>query len=350
MARSPRRFTRSANVERDRDASAVEAYVPTVRALELIERLAEDLERGTGGAYSIIGPYGSGKSSAALFIEALLGKEDSSLTRAALAKLKASNPEVAKRFSRGRRAWSNGFIAATAAAQREPVATTVIRALKTARPGIKRVPGEDRLPEWLEEYTVDQPFLLVLDEFGKNLEFYAEHPAESDLYLLQQLAERAVDPQAAPLFVITLQHLAFEEYLSLSAPTVQREWAKIQGRFADVPFAETPRQVRRLIASALSEYAEAKDSDADRAKAHMTALHRLKLDGYMDSASEVLAVYPLHPLSVAALPELCAKFAQNERTLFSFLRSDDRHSVTHYLRQPWLGGALPRLKLDSLYD
>jgi hypothetical protein len=350
VPRGTRQFTRSANVERDRGASAVDSYVPTVRALELIERLAEDLERGTGGAYSIIGPYGSGKSSAALFIEALLGKDNSSLTIAALAKLKSSNPELAKRFARGRRSWSQGFIAATAAAQREPVATTVIRALRSARPGIKRVPGEDRLSEWLEEYTVERPMLLVLDEFGKNLEFYAEHPAESDLYLLQQLAERAVDPQAAPLFVITLQHLAFEEYLSLSAPTVQREWAKIQGRFADVPFAETPRQVRRLIASALSEYAEAKDIDVGRAEAHMTALHRLKLDAYMDSASEVLAVYPLHPLSVAALPELCAKFAQNERTLFSFLRSNDPHSVTHYLRQPWLGGALPRLKLDSLYD
>ncbi len=350
MPRSPRQFTRSANVERDRDVSAVESYVPTVRALELIERLAEDLERGTGGAYSIIGPYGSGKSSAALFIEALLSTEDSSLTRVALAKLKASNPELAKRFARGRRAWSQGFIAATAAAQREPVAATVIRALKSARPAVKRVPGDDRLSEWLEEYTFDRPLLLVLDEFGKNLEFYAEHPAESDLYLLQQLAERAVDPQPAPLFVITLQHLAFEEYLSLSAPTVQREWAKIQGRFADVPFAETPRQVRRLIASALSEYANAKDEHLEQAEAHMAALHRLNLDAYMDSAQEVLAVYPLHPLSVAALPELCAKFAQNERTLFSFLRSNDPHSVTHYLRQPWLDDQRPRLKLDSLYD
>jgi hypothetical protein len=350
MPRAPRRFTRSANVERDRDVSAVEAYVPTVRALELIERLAEDLERGTGGAYSIIGPYGSGKSSAALFIEALLGKRSSSLTRAAFAKLELASPVLERRLASARVKCGKPFIAATAAAQREPVASTVIRAIRGARPKVDEVPDEDSLSEWIEEYTLDQPLLLVLDEFGKNLEFYAEHPTESDLYLLQQLAERAVDSEAAPLFVITLQHLAFEEYLSLSAPTVQREWAKVQGRFADVPFAETPRQVRKLIASALSEYADAKDADVDRAQAHMAALHRLKLDAYMDSAQEVLAVYPLHPLSVAALPELCAKFAQNERTLFSFLRSNDPHSVTYYLRQQWFNGELPRLKLDSLYD
>ena len=64
-------FTRSASLERDRGAASVDSYVPTVRALELIERLTEDLERGSGGAYSIIGPYGSGKSSAALFIKSL---------------------------------------------------------------------------------------------------------------------------------------------------------------------------------------------------------------------------------------------------------------------------------------
>ncbi len=33
------------------------------------------------------------------------------------------------------------------------------------------------------------PVLVVVDELGKNLEYAAEH-ASSDLYLLQQLAER----------------------------------------------------------------------------------------------------------------------------------------------------------------
>src|SRR4051812_34294337 len=80
-------FTRSASLERDRGAASIDSYVPTVRALELIERLTEDLERGTGGAYSIIGPYGSGKSSAALFIGALFGPARAVTTRAATEKL-----------------------------------------------------------------------------------------------------------------------------------------------------------------------------------------------------------------------------------------------------------------------
>src|SRR5687768_6227774 len=67
-------FVRSANLERDTSLSAIADYVPTSRTLELVERIVEALDQGTGIALSLIGPYGSGKSSAILFLRALFSR------------------------------------------------------------------------------------------------------------------------------------------------------------------------------------------------------------------------------------------------------------------------------------
>ena len=63
------------------------------------------------------------------------------------------------------------------------------------------------------------PVLLVIDEFGKSLEHLASRgefaDAASDLYLLQELAELgAGGTRGLPLYLLTLQHLAFADYAS----------------------------------------------------------------------------------------------------------------------------------------
>ena len=69
------RFARSANVERDTSrCEPLDGYVVTARALDVFQRVAAVAEIGrAGGAWSITGPYGSGKSSLALLIDAAFG-------------------------------------------------------------------------------------------------------------------------------------------------------------------------------------------------------------------------------------------------------------------------------------
>jgi hypothetical protein len=61
---------------------------------------------------------------------------------------------------------------------------------------------------------------------------------------------------------------------------------------------------------------------------------------------------PLHPLTLIALPELCSRFAQNDRTLFAYLGSNDPRSVSSFANENfWLKGqALPLVRLSHLYD
>ena len=69
------RFARSANLERDATRTEpLDGYVVTARALDVVERIARTGASGpAGGAWSLTGPYGSGKSSLALLIDAAFG-------------------------------------------------------------------------------------------------------------------------------------------------------------------------------------------------------------------------------------------------------------------------------------
>ena len=91
--------------------------------------------------------------------------------------------------------------------------------------------------------------LLVLDEFGKSLESIRDG-GDADPYVLQQLAE-AGQGAGLPIFILTLQHLSFVDYLAEAGSSKRREWAKVQGRFEDVAFVDSPGQTRALIGSRL---------------------------------------------------------------------------------------------------
>src|SRR4051794_1301955 len=110
------RFSRSANVERDSGREAVSGYLPTARALDVIGRLTSGLVRPADGrALSITGPYGSGKSSLAVFIEALFGPAGHPARRVADAILREADATVAERVDAARVALdaaSGGFVPA----------------------------------------------------------------------------------------------------------------------------------------------------------------------------------------------------------------------------------------------
>ena len=70
------RFARSANLERDAgQAEPLDGYVVTARALDAVERSRLHCRRlaSAGGAWSLTGPFGSGKSSLALLLDAAFG-------------------------------------------------------------------------------------------------------------------------------------------------------------------------------------------------------------------------------------------------------------------------------------
>jgi hypothetical protein len=378
------RFARSINVERDEGSSAIDGYLPVGRSIEVLRRLGVALTRPeVEAAISVTGPYGSGKSSLALIVDAIFGPASQESTRTAEEIIGAAAPAILNMLQQAKReqgAEDSGFVRAVATAQREPIIATVLRALHHGATRFDSEGSNDQLTSTIREIeeAIERlgsgamnrptsrdirnvvkrlselaPVLLIIDEFGKNLEAFADAQSEADLFLLQDLAEWTRGSDGVRLVLITLQHMAFDEYSNQASIAQRREWAKIQGRFDDVPFVDSAMQTRALIASSF-EAATSKLASIVRtwAKNQVVHLRHLGLNDLGADERQIELAWPLHPLSLAVLPELCERYGQNERTLFSFLAGHEPLSVAQFLNDTQFspGDQLPSIYLDRLYD
>ncbi|OBI07329.1 hypothetical protein A5715_17855 [Mycolicibacter heraklionensis] len=362
------RFGRSANVERDHGGSAVDGYIPTGRALDVISRIARGLSDSTAGrTFSLTGPHGGGKSSLAVFLDGLLSAPTSVEFKTANRILKSIDDSVATELRAATRvvkASQTGFIRAYATARSEPVAATIGRALLSGAVrqfgrsqdfvpkdfgSSSHVPTSAEIRRCVIRMANAQPVVLVIDEFGKNLEHFASSPSDGDPFLLQELAEMTQGKDATPLVILTMQHLSFDEYIQDTSAARRREWSKVQGRFQDVPYIETSTESCRLVAAALEQDVVLRTA-ADAWVAHHT--DTMEQLGFRDLVEDAAGAIPLHPLALGVLPELCSRYGQNERTLFSFVAGSEPSALPRYLTSAsWKPGkSIPLVGLDVLYD
>lgn len=273
------RFRRSVDLGRDVLApAALDGYVVTATARAALARLLDGLaDPDAARAWSIVGPYGGGKSAFALFAARLLaGRPD------ALARLRAhADPGLVARAEAAR---ARPLVAVVVSGSRERLPVALVRGLARAAAeadaplaplaaearalldalGARHV-SDEAVAELFERALATAAraghagLLVVVDELGKLLEHGAATPEGGDLFLLQRLAERAArsgpgapfgsaaeeDGRAPVLLVATILHQAFDRYASALAPGQRDEWRKVQGRFEDVAYAEPPAEALR---------------------------------------------------------------------------------------------------------
>ncbi len=360
------RLAKSANVERDSAEASFDSYIVTGRVQDVLRQFVKGMENPKAGrAFSITGPYGTGKSSFAIFLNALFSPIESPEFLGAISHLSKVDVALAEAWTTGRNKISpsqEAPLRSFGTAEREPLVWTIAKSLvrdadledislvglaesDLANPRQGKVDAAS-LKRLILEIASKKPVVLLIDEFGKNLQTFGETGAAGDPYLLQELAEASQGTRALPIFIVTMQHLAFDEYVSELGNVQRREWSKIQGRFHDVGFVESAEQTHFLIATAFSRTSSRVESDIEtwyRANRHS---FREIVDPALAEAS-----YPLHPLAMAALPELCNRYGQNERTLFSFLAGDEPKTLRTILKnldvEP---GNLPFVGLGDVYD
>lgn len=382
-----RRYYRSVNLERDVDKSdAVQGYVPTERTLTALQRIFSafgDLKAHR--AWTLTGVYGTGKSAFAHYLLALCAPRESRVAQAARTisnqTFAPNSPEVAAIEAIPQ----SGFLRAVATAQREPLSWTIARAL--ARGADLFWDGKQKsspdflkdLIDWQVEVesgecqVSDQQILktlkeivqvaqtdvfLVIDELGKNLEFAAHNQGIQDLYLLQQIAELELNGEHQ-VYLLGILHQSFAGYSDRLSTVEQSEWTKIHGRFTDIVLTESPSQMTRLIGQAIDH------SDATSlAQQEIPIFHSIchQSEAWFDRLRDVFSereisakilteVYPLHPLTALVLPMLCIRYAQNDRSLFTFLTSDEPYAFNQFLKYAAIESEqTPTLKLHQLYD
>ena len=369
----------STNIQHD-DIVTLQNYLPSASTLDVVDLLCSGLSGAKNGRMlSITGPYGSGKSTMAIFLKGLFASSSTKEWKTAHKVLKIASAEIAEKIKESRQntsAHKDGLITCVVTARREPISMTILSALHdgaTAYFGttynkknfskatnlkkyVKKpntIPSVQEITEIISSLCAVAPVVIMIDEFGKNIEYFTtDEEQQSDLFLLQELAEMSGPGRKIPLTIITLQHMAFEEYAMGASHARKQEWAKIQGRFEDIPFANSPNQTRQLISRTIQINKNGENCRFVRNWARKKAkfLQHLGIEGGFDS-DLIASCYPLDPLALEVIPELCSRYGQYERTLLSFITGGGKNTVATFIEENlWADSHLPAMGLDALYD
>jgi hypothetical protein len=176
----------------------------------------------------------------------------------------------------------------------------------------------------------DALLVLLMDEFGKFLEYAAKHNPEKELYFLQQLAEFVNDPSYNIILVTTL-HQNFDAYSLSLSQNQRREWAKVKGRFQEITFNEPVEQLLLLAGQRLKQEPiqanKKKEIQSVSTLFLKSKAFGLKPEFALSLASEL---YPLDLFSASIAALAMQMYGQNERSLFSFLENNDYTGITSY--------------------
>ena len=126
-------YTRSVNLERDTDSiEVVNAYILTSRARRTLSCLFSTFHgRQAPRAWSLVGPYGSGKSSFAVFLSHLLATDGAAETKAAQKTLKTADPGLYKQFIQDTKG-SKGYLKVLITGAPEPMAKRLVQGILEA--------------------------------------------------------------------------------------------------------------------------------------------------------------------------------------------------------------------------
>ena len=366
-----KRFIRSTHLERDfADRTALRGYVVTPPAQEGFERLLQGLNPKSGQrAWRVTGDYGTGKSSFALALAHLLsdggGLPQEVRKCVDFRSLGVKRPNLLPVLVTGTRAPLGEALRRALAKSLEDLCNRgrppqIISRLRS--PVGKTLGEQDGAEEiallleagrFLRSSGKADGLVIILDEMGKFLEFAALHPDRQDIYLLQMLAETASRSGDTPIFVVGLLHQGFHAYAEQLAITTQKEWDKVAGRFEEILFNQPLEQTTALVAHALNVRREKLPRGAmgrlEEEMAGAIGLGWYGVDAVRHRLTSIAPeIFPLHPTVIPVLVKLFSRFGQNERSLYSFLLSNEPFALQSFAEQPAKADSFYRL--HHLYD
>ncbi|QRR01498.1 hypothetical protein [Dyadobacter sandarakinus] len=318
-------FSPSVNIIRDADTTL--NYIATPNARQAYNQLINDYHIGVR-SFAIVGAYGIGKSAFLWAFEQTLNgkKQYFPVSKNGLSSLqKFDVVRIIGDFGSVRSA----FAAKMGVNKDDYASNDVFSALENYHQSL---------------IESEKGLVIVIDEFGKFLEYAASNNPEIELYFIQQLAE-FVNDSSKNIFFITTLHQDFNGYSRALTSGQQKEWDKVKGRLKEITFNEPVEQLLFLASERLPELGISKKT-ATFSKLFKT-IEASKAFPLRDYFSESVAekLLPFDILSAAVLTLSLQKYGQNERSLFSFIESNDHFGVRDFSAEK-----APYYNLACVYD
>jgi ribosomal protein S15P/S13E len=318
------KFTTSVNILRDTERDF--NYIPTPNAKQVVSQIVNDFKKGIR-SFNIIGTYGTGKSSFLLALEqSILGSKryfDPNFIGAKpnvhFIKIVGSYNSIVEHFA-------DIFDVTTTKNKHENILSEIFNRYHSLGKG-------------------NGILFLLIDEFGKFLEYASKNNPENELYFIQQLAEFCNNPKYN-IVLITTVHQSFESYAYSLASTQKQEWTKVKGRFREITFNEPVEQLLFLASEYVAENFENNALKGQVEKCLKLSEATKAFSFNQDFTKEIATkLFPLDILSANVLTLALQRYGQNERSLFSFLESTDHTGLSKFNKRE-----NPFYNLSCVYD
>ncbi|MBN7813423.1 hypothetical protein J0A68_20880 [Algoriphagus sp. H41] len=293
-------FSVSTNIIRDQNRDI--HYIPTPNAKNVFERIANNFRTGHR-AFNIVGSYGTGKSSFLWALEQNLGGKTDAYFGAMNGHFNGIKSFDFINLIGESRSFKEAFAEKVEA--KEDSTKSILLGLD-------------------QKTSDDSCTMIVVDEFGKYLEYAVAHDPGSELYFIQELAEFANSPDRN-VVLITALHQNFGSYFYSLKAAERNEWEKVRGRLLDISFNEPIEQLLFLAAERQSEkgYRVLDEANFAALKDLIQKSNLINNTGILDT-DLARKLYPLDYLSAYVLVNALTRYGQNERSLFTFLSSNEK--------------------------
>lgn len=316
-------FTTSVNIIRDTDRDF--NYIPTPNASQVVSQIVNDFKKGIR-SFNIVGTYGTGKSSFLLAFEQSLKGHKRYFNPNFIANPKFEFVKIIGSYSSIIDQFADYFNVKTSSYKQENILSEIFNKYHS-------IAKEDKI------------LFVLIDEFGKFLEYASKHNPENELYFVQQLAEFCNNPKHNIVLVTTV-HQSLESYAYSLSNTQKQEWIKVKGRFREITFNEPVEQLLYLASEYVAGNFEQKNSSKDIEKCLKLTTETKAFNFNSDFLKEIASkLYPLDILSANVLTLSLQRYGQNERSLFSFLESSDYTGLAKFNKKE-----NPFYNLSNVYD
>lgn len=302
------KYIPSVNIELNKASDL--RYVVTENAKLVAGNLANSFSSGHH-SFSIIGTYGTGKSSFILALEEDL--------------IKGQNAIIQQKVFGNIRGFEFLNIVGD---------YTSLSNLMRDKLNSHNANTIDALNDYYQSLRNQNKFLfIVIDEFGKILEHAANNNPEKELYFLQKLAEY-VNVPSRNIVLLTTLHQNFGSYAAKLSETQRNEWLKVKGRFKEIVFVEPVEQLLVLTAKRINSRRKFQHKDVESIRALYDLARKSKILSSALDYSTAEQLYPLDSISAVCLALAIQRYGQNERSLFSFLSAEGDGSINAFKPTP----------------
>ncbi|MCL1945202.1 MAG: hypothetical protein FWF56_05305 [Firmicutes bacterium] len=209
-----------------------------------------------------------------------------------------------------------------------------------------------------------QGLYFVYDEFSKFLDNNIDTSSQQNIKLLQDIAEKFNRSSNIQLHLLLITHKNIESYVGNLPKKIVDDWKGISKRFKPISIDSNDSEIFDMIAVVLNKNKTKYNEFLKENKKNFDNISKLfeqydnsgklyKSNAFSDIIKHtglnfVKDCYPLHPYSLLILPKLSELMGQNERTIFTFLASNERYTVKYFIRTN--KDEFPIIEPDIIYD